>query len=224
MVTKQTFSSLRARQALLKVLGVDFPRLKIRDRAAMEALSEEVLSLREEVDGLEDALSAAESLADIDALCPIFNRRAFEREVRREIALAGRFTTRLSLIFIDLDNFKQVNDVYGHAAGDDVLVRISEILARNTRETDVVGRLGGDEFGIVLAHAARADSELKAAQLEEIIDGFVVGGPEGTDGPDIILGASCGVVEWRSGQDASMLIASADQEMFAQKARRKRMS
>ncbi len=221
MMTKQTSPRLRARQALLKVLGVDLAQLKIRDRAAMEALSEEVLALHDEVDDLQDALAAAESLADIDALCPVFNRRAFEREVRREIALAGRFRTCLSLIFIDLDNFKRVNDVYGHAAGDDVLVTISEILARNTRETDVVGRLGGDEFGIVLAHAARADSELKAEQLEKIIDGFVMKPPDGEEGPDLILGASCGVVEWRPGQNAGMLIASADQEMFARKACRK---
>lgn len=222
MITKQTTSSLRARQALLKVLGVDLAGLKVRDRATMEALSEEVLALRDEVDALQEALARAESLADIDGLCPVFNRRAFEREIRREIALAGRFRTRLSLIFLDLDNFKQVNDAYGHGAGDNVLVKVAELLSRNTRETDVVGRLGGDEFGVVLTHASLADAEAKAKQLEDVIDSYVMSPPEGEDGPEIILGASCGVVEWRAGQDANMLISNADKEMFSRKARRKR--
>ncbi|HBL93873.1 MAG TPA: GGDEF domain-containing protein, partial [Hyphomonas sp.] len=153
------------RLALLNVLGVDLSALDFRARAAIEALCDEVLVLREDADELRDALDEAVSLADNDALCPVFNRRAFKREIRREIALAARFRTPLSMIYIDLDHFKQVNDVFGHAAGDEVLIRIAELLLRHTRETDIVGRLGGDEFGIVLAQANVDDSRLKAEQL-----------------------------------------------------------
>ena len=91
------------RLALLNVLGVDLPALDFRTRAAIEALCDEVLVLREDADELREALDEAASLADNDALCPVFNRRAFEREIRREIALSARFRTPLSVIYIDLD-------------------------------------------------------------------------------------------------------------------------
>ena len=166
-------------------------------------------------------MAESELLADNDALLPIFNRRAFEREVRREIALSGRFQTPLSLIFIDLDNFKLVNDIYGHAAGDSVLLKVAEILGQRTRETHIVGRLGGAEFGVVLAHASFEDSRRKAAQLAESIDALEVRDEASADTPIVRIGASCGVVEWRPGQGAAALIARADQAMFVEKSRRK---
>ena len=197
------------RRALLDILGVDLDALGLRERAALEALSEEVIALREEAVRLRIELSDAELLADNDALCPVFNRRAFEREVRREIALADRFRTPLSLIFIDLDHFKNV------------LMRISDILLQNTRETDIVGRLGGDEFGVVLAQASHADTMAKAAQLTTLIDQLVVCNGDANDVPPVHIGASCGIAEWQAGQGADTLIAMGDQDMFAQKARRK---
>jgi diguanylate cyclase (GGDEF)-like protein len=209
------------RRTLLDILGIDLDALGSHERAALEALSEEVIFLREEVARLRDALSDAELLADHDALCPVFNRRAFEREVRREIAVAGRFHTPLSLIFIDLDHFKKVNDVFGHAAGDNVLLRVSDILLEYTRETDIVGRLGGDEFGIVLAQASHEATKAKAAELAQRIDQIVVCNGDADNVPPVHIGASCGVAEWHDGQGAGTLIARGDQDMFAQKARRK---
>jgi diguanylate cyclase (GGDEF)-like protein len=208
-------------RALLDALGIDLSQLDRRTRAAIEALSEEVLALRDEAATLKAALADAELLADNDALLPIFNRRAFEREVRREIALSGRFQTPLSLIFIDLDNFKQVNDIYGHAAGDSVLAKVADILQDRTRETDIVGRLGGDEFGVVLAHATYEDTLRKAAQLAAAIDTLEVRDEADPAAPNVRIGASCGVVEWRNGQSAAALIAQADQAMFLDKSRRK---
>jgi diguanylate cyclase (GGDEF)-like protein len=208
-------------RALLDALGLDLSRLDRRTRAAIEALSEEVLALREESAALKTALADAELLADNDALVPIFNRRAFEREVRREIALSGRFQTPLSLIFIDLDNFKLVNDIYGHAAGDSVLLKVADILQDRTRETDIVGRLGGDEFGVVLAHATYDDTQRKAAQLASAIDALEVRDEANPGTQAVRIGASCGVVEWRTGQTAAALIAQADQAMFLDKSRRK---
>ncbi|MFN4025506.1 MAG: GGDEF domain-containing protein [Hyphomonas sp.] len=221
MSTDAPSQSEAERRALLDALGVDLARLDRRARAAIEALAEEVIALREEADTLRAGLADAALLADNDALCPVFNRRAFEREVRREIALSGRFQTPLTLIFVDLDNFKQVNDVFGHAAGDSVLIKVSEVLLSRTRETDIVGRLGGDEFGIVLAHAGLDDSRRKAAQLASAIDALEVRGEDGAGDTAVRIGASCGVVEWHPGQSAASLIARADQAMFAEKARRK---
>ncbi len=209
------------RGALLAALGIDVRALDRQTRAIVEALSEEVIALREEADALKAALAEAELLADHDTLCPMFNRRAFERELRREIALAGRFQTALSLIFIDLDNFKQVNDLFGHAAGDRVLLKVSEILLENTRETDIVGRLGGDEFGIVLAHASLEDSARKARHLAEAIDRLEVRDETLGIGSAVRIGASCGITAWRPGQSPQALIGAADQAMFTHKAGRK---
>jgi diguanylate cyclase (GGDEF)-like protein len=209
------------RRALIDILGVDLASVDRQTRAAIEALCDEVISLREDLASARKALSEAELLADNDALCPMFNRRAFEREVRREIALASRFGTPLSLIFTDLDHFKPVNDIFGHATGDAVLLKVSEILLSLTRDTDIVGRLGGDEFGIVLSQATLADSQRKAAQLTERIDALTVRGAEDAPDRSLRIGASCGVVAWQPGEDAQHLIARADQAMFAQKANRK---
>ena len=102
-----------------------------------------------------------------------------------------------------------------------MLIRISEMLLRHTRDTDIVGRLGGDEFGIVLAQATAADSLLKAKLLAREVDQLVGRNGHDSNGRTVRIGASCGVVEWQVGQDAQTLIALADQAMFAQKARRK---
>lgn len=209
------------RRALIDILGLDLAALDRHTRAAIEALCDEVIALREELAEARGALSEAELLADNDALCPMFNRRAFEREVRREIALATRFRTPLCLIFVDLDHFKPVNDIYGHATGDAVLLKVSEILLSLTRDTDIVGRLGGDEFGLVLSQASLDDSERKAAQLSDRIDALTVRGAEDAPTQGLRIGASCGVVAWQPGEDAQHLIARADQAMFAHKSNRK---
>ncbi len=209
------------RRALIDILGVDLAGVDRHTRAAIEALCDEVIALREELAEARGALSEAELLADNDALCPMFNRRAFEREVRREIALATRFRTPLCLIFVDLDHFKPVNDIYGHATGDAVLLKVSEILLSLTRDTDIVGRLGGDEFGLVLSQATLDDSERKATQLSDRIDALTVRGAEDAPTQGLRIGASCGVVAWQPGEDAQHLIARADQAMFAQKSNRK---
>ena len=214
-----TFVSAQERQALIDVLGLDLSRLDLRARAAIEALSEEILALRADGERLRDALREAALLADHDALCPVYNRRAFEREVRREIAVAARFARPMSLVFLDLDDFKHVNDTFGHAAGDDVLVRISLLLQKATREIDIVGRLGGDEFGIIMLQADLAASQQKADQIATEVDNFVVSDGETLCG--IKIGVSCGVAEWRPGEPAEKLIARADQDMYVQKSRRK---
>jgi diguanylate cyclase (GGDEF)-like protein len=209
------------RRALMRAIGLGQARLDRTTAAAVEALCEEVLVLRDEADQLRAQLQEARLLADHDGLCPVFNRRAFEREVRREIALAGRYHTPLSLIFVDLDRFKEVNDQFGHTVGDEVLLRVSAILMRHVRESDIVGRLGGDEFGIVLSQATKQDSLRKAGQLAQMIDSLVVRDDGDRGLGEVRLGGSCGVVQWQDGQSAGDLIALADQAMFIEKARRK---
>lgn len=219
---RQYEARCRARRDLLRAIGLDPSELPIRERAAIEALAGEVLSLREDRARLKQELDKAAHLADRDTLCPIFNRRAFERELAREISLSERYGTPLCMIFIDLDRFKQINDRFGHATGDTVIQHVAQTLVENLRQSDIVGRLGGDEFGIALTHAEISVAETKAARLESLIGSLIVRDAENEAAESVHLGASCGVVEWRRGRDAARLIAEADETMFRRKNAKKR--
>jgi diguanylate cyclase (GGDEF)-like protein len=187
-------------------------------RAAFNALFAEIDSLRLDVDGLKLALAEAEGAADHDPLTPVYNRRAFQREAARVIALVRRHEIEASLLFFDLDGFKSVNDVHGHSAGDQVLRAVAELLLRQTRESDVVGRLGGDEFAVLLTHvspeAARAKAEaLGAALRTERLR---------LDGLELEIAASIGIANVEGSDTPEGLLARADEEMYADKARNRR--
>lgn len=212
----------QARRELVAAIGLQVDELPPRVRAAIEALAGEVLSLREDQARLKDELDRAVQLADRDTLCPIFNRRAFERELTREISLSERYGTPLCLIFIDLDRFKLINDRFGHATGDRVIQHVAESLVENVRQSDIVGRLGGDEFGIALTHTELADGRIKAQRLEALISDLVVRDAENEAIEAVNLGASCGAVAWQRGRHAASLIAEADETMFRRKNEKKR--
>ena len=212
----------QAHRDLIAAIGLDLQTLPRATRAAVEALATEVLNLRADRESLSQALHDAAHLADRDTLCPVFNRRAFERELSREIALAERYGTPLCLIFIDLDRFKLINDRFGHATGDKVIQHVAQTVIENIRQSDIVGRLGGDEFGIALTHAELTDGQAKAASLETIIGSLTVRDAENESLEPVALGASCGTVLWQRGRDAAALIAEADETMFRRKNEKKR--
>ena len=212
-----------ARRQLLDALGVDPANLPVRERAALEALAEEVLDLRNELIEKDDELVQARALADSDVLCPVFNRRAFVRELTPEIALARRHGFALCMIYMDLDLFKLVNDKFGHSEGDRILKKAAALLTDNVRQSDIVGRLGGDEFGAILPYAALKDARTKALELESLLDGLKASGTE--DGKEPIkVGGSCGTVEWNGDETAAQMIARADASMFRAKAVRRACS
>ena len=108
-------------------------------------------------------LEEVEKAADQDQLLPLLNRRAFVRELTRYIAFTDRYDTPASLIYFDLNGFKQINDTHGHAGGDAVLTHFADSACwHNVRDSDCVGRLGGDEFGVLLTHANQDQAQKKA--------------------------------------------------------------
>lgn len=220
-MTEITAPSDTTRLALLRALGIEMDTLPRDLAATMEALAGEILNLRAERDELLSQLKNAEALADRDTLCPLFNRRAFTRELSREIALSERYGTPLSLIYIDLDRFKLVNDRFGHATGDRVLLHVAQIILENVRQTDIPGRLGGDEFALLLPHAEYADARRKAIDLEQALSGLIVRDSADKTIDPVHVGASCGTVAWRRGLSAEGLIDQADERMFIAKTRRK---
>ncbi len=172
----------------------------------LERLERENAELRAEVERLKQ-------LADHDPLTPTLNRRAFLAELKREMAYCRRYETTASVLYLDLDGFKSVNDRFGHLAGDAALGRVAEILIANLRESDVVARLGGDEFAVLLrqadGEAARAKADALAALIES--DDFT------SDGQHVALGGSFGVRAFDGQATAEAWLAEADAQMFVRK-------
>lgn len=199
--------------SVTSILGIPEDEFTPRVRDAIMGLMQEVDSLRRELGQVRERLDTAERDADQDHLLPLLNRRAFVRELTRSIGLASRYGTASSLIYFDLDGFKQVNDTHGHAAGDAVLNHFAQTLMEHVRDSDVVGRLGGDEFGVILSHASQIVAHKKAATLAETLASV----PARWDGQTIPVGFSYGTFELISGADADNAIARADAAMYAQK-------
>ena len=102
-------------------------------------------------------------------MTPVANRRAFVRELTRMIAFTHRYGVPASVVYFDVNNMKQINDVHGHPAGDAALRHIADVLRENIRGSDIVGRLGGDEFGVILAQTDETQAQHKAAALAAAI-------------------------------------------------------
>lgn len=123
---------------------------------------------------LAEKLQIAESLAVRDPLTAALNRRGFMTELHRTMSEMERYGTPAAVIYVDLDGFKGVNDNYGHAAGDAVLKHVGRFLSEQVRESDVVGRLGGDEFGIILNHVSAEEARVKAQALSDAVNASAI--------------------------------------------------
>ncbi|MES3707992.1 diguanylate cyclase [Pseudomonas putida] len=150
-------------------------------------------------------------LAERDALTRIANRYRLEKSLQTECERAQRFRQPLSLIAMDMDDFKPINDHYGHARGDAALVLVADNLRTCLRELDVLARWGGDEFVIVLPQTTLGEALDVAAGLRQVMGQLE---PVG----DCRLTMSYGVVQWQEGEDQHALLARADKALYRAKA------
>jgi len=199
--------------ATASIMGIPDAEFTPSVRDAIMHLMAEVDGLRHELETTRRRLEEVERTADQDSLLPVLNRRAFVRELTRFIAFAERYGTPASLIYFDLDEFKAINDAHGHAAGDAVLHHFAKVLGENIRDSDVVGRLGGDEFGIILAHATEDQAARKAATL---VNALKAASPV-WESKTLTIGFTHGTYELRAGENADAAMARADQAMYARK-------
>jgi len=195
------------------VLGIPESEFTPSVRDAIMTLMGEVESLRRELQQTKARLGDVEKAADQDHLLPLLNRRAFVRELTRYITFSDRYGTPASLIYFDLDGFKTINDTHGHAGGDAVLAHFAEILGANVRDSDIVGRLGGDEFGVILSHATQDQAMRKADALAQRLKAS----PTQWRGNAIDMTFSYGAFELKPGESADTAMARADEAMYAHK-------
>ena len=190
----------------MAALGIPETELTPRVREVIAGLSSEIAHLRARLESLE-------TVADRDSLLPILNRRAFVREMSRIMAFGERYDLTTSLVYFDLNDLKTINDSDGHAAGDSALRHVAAVLAANIRKSDVLGRLGGDEFGVMLPKADQALADKKARALAKLLttQPFLWQGRVRT------LGVAYGVHTFTKGDDPESAVAAADRAMYVAK-------
>jgi diguanylate cyclase (GGDEF)-like protein len=186
----------------------------VADAEDRERLIEEISLLRGKVARLQERVEQLDQLAHQDSLISLPNRRGFMRELERLCARVGRYGNGAAMLFVDLDGLKMINDTFGHRAGDESLIQVAELLTAGLRRGDVVARIGGDEFGILLENATEQSAHETASRLVELICGC-----EFThDGDELPLSVAIGVAVIDGADSPDEVMARADEEMYRRKA------
>ncbi len=159
-------------------------------------------------------LSALRSLSLIDDLTGLYNRRGFFDLGEQYLKLAKRTARGVTMVYVDLDRFKTINDSLGHHVGDRALLRVADILKATFRRSDIIARLGGDEFGVLALEASRASSELLIQRLRESVTEFNQASPEPYQ-----LSVSIGMSRHEDGLRIRLdeLVSEADNAMYEEK-------
>jgi len=167
--------------------------------------------LAHELQKYQDKLS---ELASIDSLTGAYNRRNLYEFGELESGISRRYHHHLSVLMMDMDHFKAVNDQYGHAAGDMVLREICGVIQKTLRQTDRMGRLGGEEFGVILPHTDLKEAQLLAERIRRMVESS----PILFEGQAIPVTVSIGVAELStSDQNLEDLIKTADTALYQAK-------
>ena len=182
-------------------------------RTQMSAMSERLQQLEGEAESLRTRLREERSQAQTDALTGIPNRLAYEERLAQEVARWKRFSTPLVLLIWDVDHFKQINDNFGHKAGDKVLRTIARTLAGAIRETDFVARYGGEEFAHLMTGSSLADCLVVADRLRAVIESTGFHFRERA----VTVTASCGLAQFRDGDSTESWFERADRALYRAK-------
>lgn len=161
---------------------------------------------------LTDAKEEAEKLASLDMLTGLNNRRAFTELAKAQVEYCKRHEHPVAAVVIDADHFKNINDTHGHAAGDSALQHLSEILKSLTRSSDIIGRIGGEEFAILLTNTKVNDAMLVAEKLKN----WISDNPVHIDNEYFSMTVSVGVSSDDS-YDLELLLSHADKAMYKAK-------
>lgn len=175
------------------------------------ALSNKTRKLAKKNKKLERANKRIEELSKTDELTGLANRRHFMNYLEKMISQARRHSNPLSIAMIDLDRFKDVNDTYGHGAGDDVLSALGELLSQETRKEDLAGRIGGEEFAVILTQTDIEKADNYAERIREKVSRLEIDSvPKG-------ISASLGVAALQTGDNSESLLQRVDAALYEAK-------
>jgi diguanylate cyclase (GGDEF)-like protein len=176
--------------------------------------SDEDLRTLEDLASMVEREMAAVELATMDELTHISNRRGFMMLAQQSLNLCAREGIPASLVFLDLDKFKPINDMFGHAEGDRALIAFSDQMKATFRESDIYARLGGDEFVVLLTHISKEVAEDLVAKFAGLVDKY---NKEANRGYDISF--TYGIVEFEpdNHQNIDILLAEGDSSMYERK-------
>ncbi|WP_145518415.1 sensor domain-containing diguanylate cyclase [Yersinia mollaretii] len=186
-------------------------KLELKTKTLEALVEERTAELRETNYQLQQQLDIKKSLSETDVLTSAANRYLLEKVLKHEYNRAKRFCQPLSLLSLDLDNFKFINDKYGHSVGDLTLTHIVDVIRNNIREIDVLGRWGGDEFMIVLPNTQLVEAKSIAEKIRQLIEMMPVDG-------NIHVTMSLGVVELAQNEAQEQLLIRADKMLYNAKA------
>jgi len=203
--------------------GQDFRKLVGDLIASTRAMSGRVIDLqtqlndsKSEISRLHDNLASARTQALTDALTGIGNRHAFERTLAAAAAEAREDNAPLSLVMLDLDHFKRINDTYGHPIGDLVLKLVGQMLTKSIKGQDTAARYGGEEFAVILPNTARDNAVTVAEQIRQAVaNKKIVRKGSGQEIGPVTL--SLGVAQYRPHEPLADLVARADAALYAAK-------
>ncbi len=167
---------------------------------------------------LEEARAAAQRLMLIDDLTGLYNRRGFFTLAEQQWKLARRRKKGMTLIFCDLDNMKAINDHLGHLAGDEALIQVAEVLRSTFRESDIIARMGGDEFAVLAIDTTPASHPVLAQRLDEAVARYNARAPQG-----MRLSLSYGMADFdpQNPEPLDVVLGRADAAMYRQKEQKK---
>jgi diguanylate cyclase len=182
-------------------------------RDELATAHEQVQTAEKRIKELEGALESASAKVREDQLTGAYNRRGLAEHFEREISRAERTNQPLCLALIDVDNFKQLNDRYGHLAGDDALKYLVDVIRQHSRATDVVARFGGEEFVILLPDTSPDDARHNLQRLQrEMTKTFFL-----ANNDRLVITFSAGVAKWHLGERDTDVIERADRAMYQAK-------
>ena len=180
----------------------------------VDRLVGEIDQLRTKVAQLQERVEELDQLAHEDTLVNLPNRRGFMRALERFIDRACRYGEHSAMLYVDLDGLKMINDSFGHPAGDQALIQVSRLMVGGVRKSDIVARIGGDEFAILLAHSDEANAHEAATRLVDLIAGC----DYTHEGDALPLSVAIGIGMITGDETPEEVIARADEEMYRRKA------
>lgn len=180
---------------------------------SMAVLIDEIARLRTRLSYSETRRAELERLIDADPLCPVLNRRAFERELGRAIAWAKRSGQPGSVLFFDMNGLKKLNDTYGHAVGDRAIERVARMLVLSCRQSDLIGRLGGDEFCVLMPDTPPSGALVRGERVSALLSRV----PLLAGHSRITLSAAYGTASFGGEDTPKDVLARADAAMYAHK-------